>query len=383
MSRRRSHPWSLIIDNALLLVAGTVAGLAWANLDHPTYVRFSSALHFVVNDVGMVFFFALAVKEIIEATLPGGPLESPREAAVPILAAAGGMIGPAGLYVLQVAMLGRPELMPGWAIPCATDIAFSYLAARFIFPRGHPAIPFLLLLAIADDALGLILLAVFYPAGQVSLLAFTALMLPAVAAAMWLRRRRAMSFWPYVILGGGLSWAALFFGGVHPALALVPILPFMPRARRDRGLFDPREHDLPDTLSRFEHAWKVPVQFILMLFGLVNAGVTFSSAGPGTWIVLISLLIGKPLGIVGATFLAVRMGLRAPGGLRYRDATVMAIAAGIGFTVSLFFATSAFPPGALLDEAKMGALMSFLAAPIAIIAGRMIGLRARSPSGLP
>ena len=98
---------------------------------------------------------------------------------------------------------------------------------------------------------------------------------------------------------------------------------------------------------------------------------------------LTALLIGKPLGIVGTTFLAVRMGLRAPGGLRYRDATVMAIAAGIGFTVSLFFATSAFPPGALLDEAKMGALMSFLAAPIAIIAGRMIGLRARSPSGLP
>ena len=383
MSRRRSHLWSLIIDNALLLVAGTVAGLAWANLDQPSYARVSSALHFAVNDIGMVFFFALAVKEIIEATLPGGPLASPREAAVPVLAAAGGMIGPAGLYVLQAAALGRPELMPGWAIPCATDIAFSYLAARFIFPRGHPAIPFLLLLAIADDALGLILLALFYPAGQVSLLAFTALMLPAVAAAMWLRRRRTTSFWPYVILGGGLSWAALFLGGVHPALALVPILPFMPHERRDRGLFDPREHDLPDTLSRFEHAWKVPVQFILMLFGLVNAGVTFSSVGPGTWIVLISLLIGKPLGIVGTTFLAVRMGLRAPGGLRYRDATVMAIAAGIGFTVSLFFATSAFPPGALLDEAKMGALMSFLAAPIAIIAGRMIGLRARSPSGLP
>jgi NhaA family Na+:H+ antiporter len=161
--------WSLIRDNSLLLVLGTVTALAWANVDHPGYERFAHALHFAVNDVCMVFFFALAVKEIVEATLPGGPLESPREAAVPILAAAGGMIGPAGIYVLLATVLRRPELMPGWAIPCATDIAFSYLAARFIFPNKHPAIPFLLLLAIADDALGLILLAAFYPAAPVSL----------------------------------------------------------------------------------------------------------------------------------------------------------------------------------------------------------------------
>ena len=379
MSVHRGRLWSLIIGNSLLLAAGTVAGLAWANIDHVTYERFSRALHFAVNDVGMVFFFALAVKEIIEATLPGGPLESPREAVVPVLAAAGGMIGPAGLYVIQVAAMGRPELMPGWAIPCATDIAFSYLAARFIFPRNHPAIPFLLLLVIADDALGLILLALFYPAAQVSLLTCVALMLPALGITIWLKQRRTMSFWPYLILGGGLSWAALFLGGLHPALALVPILPFMPHAKRDLGLLDPRKHDLPDPLNRFEHAWKIPVQFILMLFGLVNAGVMFSSVGPASWVVFLSLLLGKPLGIVGMTFLAVRIGLRAPGGLSYRDATVMAIAAGVGFTVALFFATAAFRPGPLLDEAKMGALMSFLAAPIAIALGRLVGL---SPRGL-
>ena len=378
MSVQRSRLWALIIDNSLLLAAGAVAGLAWANVAPPTYERFSRALHFAVNDVGMVFFFALAVKEIIEAKLPGGPLESPREALVPILAAAGGMIGPAGLYVIQVNVLGRPELMPGWAIPCATDIAFSYLAARFIFPRDHPAIPFLLLLAIADDALGLILLALFYPAAQVSLLTFAALMLPALGITIWLSRRRTMSFWPYLIFGGGLSWAALFFGGLHPALALVPILPFMPHAKRDLGLLDPRKHNLPDTMNRFEHAWKIPVQFILMFFGLVNAGVMFSSVGPASWVVFLSLLLGKPLGVVGMTFLAVRMGLRAPGGLSYRDATVMAIAAGIGFTVALFFATAAFRPGPLLDEVKMGALMSFLAAPVAIALGRFVGLSPRA-----
>ena len=367
--------WATVLENSLLLAAGTVTALVWANTAHDSYERFAHSMHFVVNDVGMVFFFALAVKEIIEATLPGGALESPREAAVPIIAAAGGMIGPAGLYVLQAAIVHRPELMPGWAIPCATDIAFSYLAARFIFPRTHPAIPFLLLLAIADDALGLILLALFYPAGPVSLAGFALLMAPALVATVWLRRRRTMNFWPYVAIGGGLSWAALFFGGLHPALAMVPILPFMPHEKRDLGFFDPREHRLPDTMNRFEQAWRLPVQFILFFFGLVNAGVTLSSVGSGSWIVFLSLLIGKPIGIVGTTFLSVKAGLRAPGGLSYRHAVVMGVAAGIGFTVALFFATAAFPSGPILDQVKMGALLSFFAAPLAILLGRLAGLR--------
>jgi Na+:H+ antiporter, NhaA family len=367
-----SRLWALVLDNSLLLVAGTVAALFWANLDHESYDRFAHALHFAVNDVGMVFFFAMAAKEIVEATVPGGALSSPREAAVPMLAAAGGMIGPAGLYALLVIVLGRPELMPGWAVPCATDIAFSYLAARLIFPPSHPAIPFLLLLAIADDALGLILLAVFYPSAPLSPVSFAGFMIPALGAAWWLKRRGTSSFWPYVIIGGGLSWAALFLGGVHPALALVPIIPFMPHEARDLGLFDRRERALEDTMNRFARAWKVPVQFILLLFGLVNAGVTFSSVGSGSWVVLSSLAIGKPVGILVTTFLAVRMGLRAPGGLSYLHTLVLGVAAGIGFTVALFFATAAFPPGAILDEVKMGALLSFLAAPLAIVLGRVV-----------
>jgi NhaA family Na+:H+ antiporter len=371
--------WAFIIDNSLLLVAGTVAALVWANLHHGSYDRLAHALHFAVNDIGMVFFFAMATKEIMEATLPGGALASPREAAVPLLAAAGGMIAPATLYAVQVSIEGRPELTAGWAIPCATDIAFSYMAARLIFPSTHAAIPFLLLLAIADDALGLVLLAVFYPSGPLSLFNFAALMIPAVATALVLKRRRVRGFWPYVIVAGGLSWAALYFGGVHPALALVPIVPFMPHQKRDLGLFDPREHGMPDTMNRFEHAWRVPVQFILLLFGLVNAGVPLSSVGAGTWIVLSSLLVGKPVGIVVMTILAVKAGLRAPGGLTYMHATVVGIAAGIGFTVSLFFATAAFPPGTVLDEAKMGALFSFVAAPIAVLLGRAAGLRPTPP----
>jgi NhaA family Na+:H+ antiporter len=127
-------------------------------------------------------------------------------------------------------------------------------------------------------------------------------------------------------------------------------------------------------MNQFEHAMKVPVQVVLLLFGLVNAGVLVSSVGSATWIVLSSLVIGKPLGIVLLTFLSIKAGLRAPGGLSYLHTAVVGIAAGIGFTVALFFATAAFPPGLALEEAKMGALLSFMAAPLAIIVGRLAGL---------
>lgn len=371
--------WSLVIDNSLLLVFGTIVALVWANVDHDSYEHVAHALHFPVNDIGMVFFFALATKEIVEATLPGGALASPREAAVPLLAALGGMAVPAGLYAAQVTLLHQPDLMRGWAVPCATDIAFSFMAARLIFPTGHPAIPFLLLLAIADDALGLMLLALFYPTGPLALMPLAALMIPAVAAAHWLKRRHVRSFWPYLGVAGGLSWTALYTGGVHPALALVPILPFMPHAKRDIGIFADSKHEQRDTMNQFEHWWRIPVQGILFLFGITNAGVTLSSVGPGTWAVMSSLVIGKPLGIVLMTVLGVRLGLRAPGGLSNLHTAVVGVAAGIGFTVALFFATAAFPPGAALDEAKMGALLSFIAFPLAVTLGRMVGVRPTGP----
>ena len=372
--------WSFVIDNSLLLVAGTLAGLIWANAAHDSYEQFTHGIvHFAVNDIGMVFFFALATKEIVEATLPGGALASPREAAVPVLAATGGMVGPASIYATLVWLQERPDLARGWAIPCATDIAFSYMAARLVFPRNHPGIPFLLLLAIADDALGLILLALFYPSGPVSIINFAAFMIPAIGLALALKRYRVRSFWPYVLGAGALSWTGLYLGGVHPALAMVPVLPFMPHHKRDLGVFDPREHNLPDMMNRFEHWWKVPVQFVLFFFGLVNAGVPLSSVGAGTWIVLTSLLFGKPIGILLFTFAGISLGLRAPGGLSYLHTAVVGVAAGIGFTVALFFTTASFPDGGpALAEAKMGALFSFLAAPVAILFGRAVGLSPKS-----
>ena len=298
MTHTRSRAARFIFDNSLLLLVGTTAAVVWANIDFASYEQVAHPLHFAVNEVGMVFFFALAAKEVFEATLPGGPLASPRRALSPLAAAVGGMLAPALIYVVLASIRGPAELTRGWAIPCATDIAFSAMVARLIFPTAHPAIPFLLLLAIADDALGLIILAVFYPSGSLSLAAPVALMAAAVLFGLWLRRRRILSFWPYVIGPGALSWAALFFGGLHPALALVPIVPFMPHSARDLGLFDRREEYRPDTLNRFEHWWATPVQFVLLLFGFANAGVSFEQIGAGTYYVLAGLLLGKPIGIL-------------------------------------------------------------------------------------
>jgi NhaA family Na+:H+ antiporter len=365
-----------VIDNSLLLVAGALAALFWANIDLESYDRLTHGpLHFIVNDIGMVFFFALAAKEVFEATLPGGPLSSPRKAATPILAAVGGMLGPALLYLAFVSGSSDTSLARGWAIPCATDIAFSYLAVLAVFSRSHPALPFLLLLAIADDAMGLIILAVFYPSGAVSAGALVAWLLPAMAFSELMRRRKVESFWPYVLLGGGLAWTGMYLGGLHPALALVPIVPLMPHAKRDLGIFDDREPHRPDTLSQFEHFFKVPVQIVLFFFGFANAGVPMSAVGTVTWAILGALLIGKPVGILLASRLGEALGFERAPGLDYRSIAVLGVAAGIGFTVALFFTTAAFPPGPTLDAAKMGALLSFSALPLTMLAARVLGVK--------
>jgi len=350
---------------------GTAVALAWANLDRDRYFAVAHQLHFLVNDVGMAFFFALAAKEVAEATAPGGPLHSPRRSAMPLVAAVGGMLGPAAIFIWCTIAFDRPDLERGWAIPCATDIAFSYLAARLAFGTKHPAIPFLLLLAIADDALGLMIIAAFYPTGPLRLAEFAIFLGAGVGTAWWLRARRTRTVWPYLAVSGVLSWIGFYRGGLHPALALVPIVPLLPHAARDPGLFVEAPH-AHDTLNEFEHRAKGPVNGMLFFFGLVNAGVVASNTGTGTWFVLGSILAGKPIGIAIATALSAAAGLRLPRDVTWRDLVVVGIIAGIGFTVALFFATAAFPYGRLLDETKLGALLSFLAFPLGIVAAKLL-----------
>ena len=364
--------WNFARANSLLMVAGAVIALIWANLSPEGYERFTHPLHFAVNDVAMAFFFGLAMKEIIEATAPGGALHSLRRGALPVIAAVGGMAGPALLYVGMTAAAGRPDLARGWAIPCATDIAFSYMVARIVFPANSPAIPFLLLLAIADDALGLILLAAFYPSAPVRPLPFVILLGAACALAWMLRRKGTKSFWPYILASGSISWAGFYIGGLHPALALVPILPWLPHAARDAGLFVEPAEPQRDALSRFASWWKTPVEIILLFFALTNAGVPLTGAGPATWIVLGALVAGKPLGILIATWAAERVGFRRAEGLAWSAMLVLGVTAGIGFTVALFFTTASFEPGPTLDQAKLGALLSVSAGLLAIAAGKVM-----------
>jgi Na+:H+ antiporter, NhaA family len=356
-----------IVANSLLLPIGAALALLWANLEYDSYARLAHALEFPINEIGMAFFFALAMKEVVDATVAGGALHPWRRAAVPLAGAVGGMIGPALLYLALAGWLGEPELAHGWAIPCATDIAFSYLVAIALFGRSHPAVPFLMLLAIADDALGLVILALFYPAREVRPLLALALITVAVAMAALLRRRRVKSFWPYVVIGGSLAWAGLFLGGLHPALALVPVVPFLPHAARDMGPLVDQPH-AHDTLNEFEHYWQTPVRIMLFAFGFANAGVPIREVGTATWVVLAAIMTGKPLGITAAVAASVIAGFHLPPRMTWRDVIVTGCTAGIGFTVALFFAVAAFPPGGILDAAKMGALLSIGSAGLAFLA---------------
>jgi Na+:H+ antiporter, NhaA family len=360
-----------VLAHSLLLPVGALIALIWANASFESYVRMAHALEFPVNDIAMAFFFGLATKELVEATTPGGALHPWRRAAVPLIGAVGGMIGPAVLYLGIAGWLADPMLVRGWAIPCATDIAFSFLIAITIFGRTHPALAFLLLLAIADDALGVVILAVFYPAGIVRPLIVFGMVALAISVSIAMKRRRVKSFWPYVSVGGGLAWAGLFLGGLHPALALVPVIPFLPRAAHDAGplVEEPHAHD---ALNEFEHWWKTPVQLILFLFGLTNAGVPVREVGPATWAVLAAIIAGKPLGIGLAVAIAAAAGLKLPSRMSWRDVLVVGAAAGVGFTVALFFSTAAFPPGKTLDEAKLGALLSIGSAGVAYLGAMLL-----------
>lgn len=389
-------------ENSLFLIGGAVAGLLWANIGPESYGKLRDfgvvcarsaafhgeagrsclSLHYLVNDVLMAFFFALAGKEVWEAMLPGGHLRHFRQAAVPIVCAIGGMVAPAAVYVAGAALMGTlPAVGRGWAIPCATDIAFSYMIARLVFGASHPATPFLLLLAITDDALGLIVIALFYPRAPV-VPAWLLLAVGAVLLGFSMRRLRVRSFWWYLVGPGVLSWAGFALSGLHPALGFLPVIVTLPHARAAATKVHWSVTGKRDPLDHFEAAWKRPVEVILGLFGLLNAGVLVSAFGGTTYLVLAGLVAGKPLGILASGLVAVFvLRLRLPQGVGWRELVVIGTAAGIGFTVALFVATVAFDPGPLQDAARMGALASGVAAPIAVLAAKAMGVQRAGPGG--
>jgi NhaA family Na+:H+ antiporter len=373
LSRRRQlalRVSGFVLDYLLALPVGCAAALLWANTLPDSYYRFANATSFLVNDVGIVFFFALITKEVAEATLPGGALHPWRRAALPVVAAIGGVVVSIVCYLAFLQYVGEPVLMGGWAAACAIDIPGSYLIARWIFGR-HPAVPFLLLLAISADAIGLACLAVLQPIGDGHPALGLSLMAVAVGSAAALRRGGVKNFWLYLIGPGTLSWWALFLGGVHPALALVPIVPFFPHGRRDPGLFVETEPQAHDTLTLFERWWRLPVEGVLLLFGLVNAGVPLHGLEVGLWAIPMAAL-GRPIGIVAAAGVAIAAGLHLPHRVGWRELLVVASTASIGLVFALFFATAVMPLGPLLLQMKMGALVTIAGSGLAFAVARVL-----------
>jgi Na+:H+ antiporter, NhaA family len=375
LSRRRPivlRVSGFVLDYLIALPVGCAAGLFWANMLPDSYYRFAHATTFLVNDVGIVFFFALITKEVVEATLPGGALHPWRRAALPVAAAIGGVVVSIACYLAFVHYVGEHMLEPAWVAACAIDIPGSYIIARLIFGR-HPAVPFLLLLAISSDAIGLVCVALLQPMGTVHVHAGIglALMAIAVGAAAALRHRGVKNFWLYLLGPGTLSWWALFLGGVHPSLALVPIVPFLPRGRHDRGLFVEAAPQAHDTLTLFERWWRLPVEGVLLLFGLVNAGIPLHGLESGLWAIPIAAL-GRPIGIVAAAGVAIAAGLHLPQRVGWRELLVVGWTASIGLVFALFFAAAVMPIGPLLLEMKMGALLTIAGSGLAFAAARML-----------
>jgi NhaA family Na+:H+ antiporter len=378
MNGRRPRPrpalprlWWFALEHLLLLPLGAAIALVWANAAPDSYFRVTFAIAFAVNDVAMVFFFALITKEVVEATAPGGVLHPWRRALLPIIVALAATAASAAIHVRVVEALEEPALKVVWPVVFGTDLALSYLVARVIFGR-HPVIPFVLLTALACDAFGFVAIAWFEPASDRHLTQGAVIMAIAVAIAAMLRRRRVMNFWVYLATAGVVSWFALFRSGLHPALALVPIIPFLPHVARDPGFFVDAAPDAKDPLSRFEIWWRYPAQVALFFFGLVNAGVSLSALEPGTWGLPIAVLVGRPLGIVAGAVVGVTVGLHLPHRVRLRDLIVVGFIVGISFSVGLFFCAALLPSGQLRHETSMGVLLTLAGIPLAFLSARLL-----------
>lgn len=390
------------------LILGVVVGIVFANISpalHKDIIHYAPFgkdanifghqldVEFLINEVFMVFFFGLAAKEITQSILPGGSLNPVSRAVNPLIGTLGGVFGPVAVYFLLVFMLyggsdDFSEVANGWAIPTATDIALAWLVARVVFGSTHPAVFFLLLLAVADDATGLVIIAVFYPTPEHPVQPLWLLLAAGGVAVAYLMRRAEVSHWlPYVAVGGAISWVSLLKAGVEPALDLVFIVPFLPVYGLAYRL--PAEAPSPvdstpamvkeyvvshSPLIRFERHIKLPVDMGLFFFAFVNAGVRFGSINSVTWIILASLVVGKTVGISLFSLLAHRMGFPLPVGMSMRHLVVTGLIAGLGLTVALFIATKAFSGMDLEGPAKMGAILSMGVAFLAIGLGKLLRL---------
>lgn len=365
---------------------GVIIALIWANLSPESYHHFvhnkivgNLTFHFLANDIFMVFFFAIATVEITQSLLPGGDLNPLKRSINPIMATFGGVIGPAVVYLVLNHFIGSPDFSRGWGIPTATDIALAWLVARFVFGAYHPAVSFLLLIAILDDGIGLLIIAIFYPDPLNPVVPMWLLFtLAGMLVAFFLKKAKIKNYWPYIIFGGTLSWTGLYLTHIHPALALVFIIPFLPHLTKEKShLYEDNQKD-HSTLKHFEHEWKIFVDFGLLMFGVTNAGVEFSEISAVTWLVLIALIIGKTAGIFIMGSLASLLGFPLPKGMNRKELFVAGLVASMGLTVALFVAGVAFTDLSIQGAAKMGALFSAGSVVISLVAGKLLRIKRKT-----
>ena len=347
------------VSGGIFLIAATLAALIWANSPlASTYGEFwharigtsqeyghvGATLHFIVNDMLMVVFFFVVGMEIKREMLVG-ELARPRQAALPMLAAAGGAILPALIYAgFNYSGSGKSA----WGVPMATDIAFAVGIMALLGKRVPLGVKvFLMALAIADDLLAVLVIALFYTAQilwpALGLAALCLLLLAIV------NRLGTRLLWVYAVLGS-LLWYFTLRSGVHSTVAGVALAFAIPARRED---------DLLYRLVHRLHPWVT--YFIMPVFALANAGLTLRTGlsssllhpiVAGIWI---ALLIGKPIGITFASLIAVKLGWAClPPRVRWRDLYAASWLGGIGFTMSLFIANLALHTEPLLNLAKLG-----------------------------
>ena len=392
----------------VLLLLAAVAALIWAN--SPAQASYQSffgtsvmvgvggksaefTIHQLINDGLMAVFFFLVGMEI-KRELAAGELRTFRQAILPAIAAVGGMALPSLIFLAF--NWGEPG-QPGWGIPMATDIAFAIGCVTLLGRRvSHALKVFLTAIAIFDDIGGILVIAIFYGHGLQGRWLLAA---AAVTGILWaMNRAYVRSGLAYAVVGAML-WYAVHAAGIHPTIAGVIVGLMIPvRPRRDartvlRELnahtaelakspeediqdaailqIEERLEDVEPPLTRFVHGLHAYVAFLIMpLFALANSGVSLAGLGladlaaPLTLGTALGLLVGKPLGIVGFTAVAVRMGVSTrPGDARWSQILGIGILAGIGFTVALFIAALAYPTSReLLDQAKLGILLASITA---------------------
>ncbi len=402
-------------SGGIVLLAGAVVALAWANSPwRSSYealwgtelvvelgrLTLAEDLRHWVNDGLMVLFFFVIGLEI-KGEIVHGDLRSPRVAALPALAALGGMVVPALVYLAVNAGGGGSN---GWGVPMATDIAFALGVVALLGSRVPASLKlFLLTLAIVDDIGAILVIALFYSSDLdlVALAAAVALLLVIVVL------RRAQVVWVpcYVVLGIGV-WLATLLSGVHATIAgvalglLAPAHPLAPAVVAREWAEDLADEPSPQDLAgmtgmarasvsvaeRLEHQLHPVTSFVIVpLFALANAGVVMSAAvfdAPDATAVaagvVLGLVVGKVVGISAFSWLAVRLGVGTlPSDVRWGQIIGIAALAGVGFTVSLFIAGLAFDDVELQAAAKVGILAASAIA--AAIGTAVLARLARAP----